>query len=131
VITHKFLDDLQEFANNAHEAGNEKLLEHAQEFLKGHISSIQQARKAGQATEAFFMKKVAEDKMRTLRSRADHWEAKLFREKLPEHIQAMTEDLQNIWLRSFRAEFKKTESVGMANMVAEEAVARTLRAADD
>lgn len=127
MITHKFLDTLQQFADNAHEGHNEKLLEYAAEFLQNHIKAIQQGRRTGGKDASFFLKKVAEDKMRTMRQRADYWEAKMFREEIPAHIKELSNELQLLWLRSFRAEFKKTESVGMANMVAEEATARAMQ----
>lgn len=124
MITHEILDHLEQFVTNCHEGRNERLMEHAVEYLQDSIRAIQEGRKTGQETVSFVLKKAAESHLKTLRDRADHWEEKLMREEPPEHIKELPDEAQLLWIRAFRAEFKKTGSVGMSNMVADEAVER-------
>ena len=120
MITHEFLDELETFSGNCKEAGNEKLMERVIDYLTDEIKGITTARKFGKKEVAFVLDRKAASRMRLLRDRADHFSDQEFREHLPDWISEKSEEIQLIWIRAYRAEFKKSGSHAMAKTVAQE-----------
>ena len=116
VITHEFIDHLDQFIEDCSRYRNSKLIERVIEYLDGGAKMIDRQKRMGQEDTIFVLQAAGEARLKTLRERADFYEEKRLREEAPPHVpeRHLTE-----WLGVFRIEYDRTSSVGMANLVAD------------